>query len=234
MKNLLLASALAGALLVAGTAVPASAATAAPADVDVPTTLAAIQAAGARATAARISAIDRTIPTLTRNECISDASRGQVLGSLESASDGMTTLRDEIAAATTVEEAATDYRAVFEEWRVYAVVIPQAHYVAAAECLEGTSIPTLLDVQAGLEAALAAVPDRVTPEIEASMAELDAQLATAQSEIAGVSAATLAVTVDDYNADPAVLSDLRLSISSASSAVRLARIAAGDVVEALR
>ncbi len=230
MKHMLIASALAG-VLIAGAAVPASAATV---DVDVPTTLAAIQAAGARATASRISAIERTIPALTRNECISDASRGQVIGSLESAADGMETLRDEIAAATTVEDAAADYRAVFEEWRVFGVVIPQAHYVAAAECLEGTSIPALIDVQTGLEAALAAVPDRVTPEIEGSMAELDAQLATAQSEIAGVSAAALAVTVADYNANPSVLSDVRLSISSAGSAARLARIAAGDVVEALR
>jgi len=230
MKNILIAAALAGAL-VAGAAVPASAA---PVDVDVPATLTAIQAAGARATASRISAINRTIPEITRNECLSDASRGQVLGSLESAADGMTTLRDEIADATTVEEAAADYRAVFEQWRVFGVVIPQAHYAAAAECLEGTSIPALLDVQAGLEAALSAAPDRVAPEIEASMAELDAQLATAQAEIAGASAAALAVTVDDYNANPAVLSDVRLSISSASSAVRLGRIAAGDVLEALR
>ncbi len=230
MKNILIASALA-AVLIAGSAVPASAA---PVEVDVPGTLSAIQAAGARATASRISAINRTIPELTRNECISDASRGQVIGSLESAADGMETLRDEIAAATTVEEAAADYRSVFEQWRVFGVVIPQAHYAAAAECLESTSIPALLDAQAGLEAALAAVPDRVTPEIEASMAELDAQLAIAQSEIAGVAAAALAVTVADYNANPAVLSDVRLSISSASSAARLARTAAGDVVEALR
>jgi hypothetical protein len=206
-----------------------------PADVDVPSTLAAIQAAGDRATTARISAINRATPSISRSECVGDDHQAAALAGLESALGGMESLRSSLAAATTVDEAADLYRAIFEDWRVYAVVVPQAHYAVAADCLETVTIPALLDAQTRLEEALAGeYADAVTPEIEADMAELQEQLDLAQAEVAGAADAALAVTASDYNADAAVLTDIRLSISAASSAARLARIAAGDVAEALR
>lgn len=217
-------------------AVPASAVTTpSPADVDVPNGLAAIQVAGERATTARIAAINRATPSITRSECMTAEHQTAAVAALDAASDGMESLRDTLAAATTATEAGEVYRAIFEEWRVYGVVIPQAYYAVAADCLETVTIPALVETQSTLEDALAGeFSDAVTPEIEADMAELEEQLTLAQSEVAGMADAALAVTVADYNADPTLLTDIRLSISSASSAARLARIAAGDVVEALR
>ena len=216
-------------------AAPAQASPAQAATLTIPDTLPAIQAAGARATGDRIAALNRTIRGLTRNDCISDGNQSQALGTLNGALAGMEELRDQIAAATDASTAASLYRSVFEDWRVYAVSIPQSLYAASADCLEETAIPALLAAQSKLETALAGpFADAVTPEIEADMAELAAQIAVAQDSVTGAAAAALAVTPADYNANPAVLSDVKVDITTATSAARLARQAAQRVVEALR
>jgi hypothetical protein len=93
----------------------------------------------------------------------------------------------------------------------------------------------LLTAQEKLQAALdGPYADRVTPEIEADMAELANQISIAQTNVDGVAAAALAVTPADYNADPAVLAPAKVSITTATSAARLARLSAQNVVEALR
>jgi hypothetical protein len=201
----------------------------------VPNTLVAIQAAGARSSSERIAAINRAIPNLTRNDCISEASRDQALAILEGSRSGLETLAAELAVAADVATATTLYRQIFERYRVYAVVIPQSYYAAAADCLETVAIPALVSAEAGLQTALDTVySDQVTPQIEADMAEVGAQIAIAQDSVSGQAAQALAVTADDYNANSAVLQSVRSSISTATSAARLARLAANAVVEALR
>jgi hypothetical protein len=203
--------------------------------VTIPDTLPAIQAAGARATADRIAALNRTIPAITRNGCITDAHRETILNTLSTTLDAVTSLRDEIAAATDVPAAAAAYRSVLEDWRVYGVVIPQSRYAAAADCLESKAIPALETAQSKLQAAIDGPrADRVTPEIEAQMAELATQIEAAKSAVTGLADTALAVTAADFNADRAVLSDVKVSLSTAVSAARLARTAAHDVAQALR
>jgi hypothetical protein len=223
--------------LVVGMTAPAQAAPSAPTPptVTVPDTLPAIQTAGDRATANRIAALNRTIPSITRNDCLTADDQAQILATLNAALDGMTTLRDEIANATDAPTAAAAYRSVFEDWRVYGVAIPQSLYAASADCLVNRAIPALLTAQEKLQAALdGPYADRVTPEIEADMAELANQISIAQTNVDGVAAAALAVTPADYNADPAVLAPAKVSITTATSAARLARLSAQNVVEALR
>lgn len=214
---------------------PAQAAPAQAATLTIPDTLPAIQAAGARATGDRIAAVNRTIPGLTRNDCMSDANQSRALGTLNGALAGMEELRDQIATAADASTAASLYRSVFEDWRVYAVSIPQSLYAASADCLEETAIPALLAAQSKLETALAGpFAGAVTPEIEADMADLAAQIAVAQDSVTGAAATALAVTPADYNANPAVLYDVKVDTTTATSAARLARQTAQRVVEALR
>lgn len=222
------------ALLVGAVLIPAGVAQAAPV-ASTPTTLAAIQTAGAVATADRIAALNRSIPSITNNECMAESSQTQVLGTLGAALDGMQSLSEQLAAATNATTAAALYRSIFNDWRVYAVAIPQSHYAAAADCLESTAIPALSAAQTALQAALAGPrSDDVTPQIEADMVTLSEQIAIAQDAVAGVTAEALAVTAADFNVNPAVLAPVKTSISTATSAARLAKIAAESVVEALR
>lgn len=228
LRNSALTAALVLMLVGGAAAVPANADTA-------PSTLPAIQAAGAHATADRIAALNRSIPSITANACMADASRAQALGTLSAALDGMQELSGQIAAATDAVTAAGLYRSIFEHWRVYAVAIPQAHFAAAADCLQGRAIPALLSAQARLEAALAGVhADDVTPEIEADMQQLADQIVIAQDAAAGLADDALAVTPADYNADRAVLVPVKTALSTATSAARLAKAAAQSVVDALR
>lgn len=217
-------------------AAPSSSASAiAPSDSSTtPRGLDAIQKAATAQTSARIAALNRAIPAVTRNRFLTEADRATILSTLDEALAGMQELAATIAADTDAAAAATHYQQIFTEYRVYAVVLPQSFYAAAADGLTGTAIPKLVEVHEKLRAAIDADPSASTPEIEASMASLAEHIAEAQSAIDGVAAAALAVTPADYNANSAVLTPLKADVTTAVAAARLARLDAKTVREALR
>ena len=200
-----------------------------------PKTLAEIQAAGAKATSDRITSLNREIPRISGNACITDPNKSTILGTLNADLTGMQDLASAIAADTDVASAAAHYKSIFDDYRVYGVGIAQAHYAAAADCIQSKAIPALTAAQTKLTAALAGkYADKSTPEIEAKMADLAAQIAAATAAIDGVAAEALAVTPADYNANHAVLSSAKTSVSSAVAAVKLAKQDAQAVLAALK
>ncbi|CAN5146826.1 hypothetical protein BH09ACT3_BH09ACT3_11370 [soil metagenome] len=232
MKKPLIVAGLVMALL-AGSALPASAA---PSAVQAPArSLTAVQAAAAAATASRIAAIDQTTPKVQSNVYLSDAHRSTILGTLAADRSAMVDLAARIAAETDLTAATTLYESIFTGYRVYAVALPQTLYAASADALTDSAIPALEKVQQALEAALAGpYASKSTPEIEASMASLDAQLTIAKESSAGQSAAALAVTPSAYNANRSVLTPIRESIVRAVAASKQAALAAQSVKQALQ
>ncbi|MCU1413864.1 MAG: hypothetical protein JWN80_1204, partial [Microbacteriaceae bacterium] len=139
------------------------------------------------------------------------------------------------AADTDLATAKTDVQSIFTGYRVYAVAIPQSLYAASADALTDSAIPALLTAQTALQAALAG-PDRSkdTPAIDAQLADLATQITTAQNDSAGISAAALAVTPDQYNANHSVLAATRTSIKAAGVAAKAASADAKAVKAALQ
>jgi hypothetical protein len=200
-----------------------------------PKTLAEIQTAGAKATSDRIASLNKEIPRISGNSCITDPSKSTILGTLNADLTAMQDLASAIAADTDVTSAAAHYKSIFDDYRVYGVGIAQAHYAAAADCIQTKAIPALTKAQTKLTAALAGkYADKSTPEIEAQMADLAAQIAAATAAIDGVAAQALAVTPADYNANHAVLSSAKSSVSAAVAALKLAKQDAQAVLAALK
>ncbi len=200
-----------------------------------PRTLADIQASGATATSQRIASLQKAIPKITGNTCIADSDRSTILGTLSADLSGMQSLSAKIAADTDMKTAAADYRSIFDGYRVYAIGLSQAHYAAAADCITNKGLPALIAAQTKLTAALAG-PDasKSTPAIQASMADLAAQIAAAQSATNGLAAAALATTPAEFNANSSVLAPTKLAVSTAVAAVRAGQQDAKSVVTALR
>ncbi len=236
MKRTILGGALAASVVAAALVftVSASATAATPAP-KAPKTLAEIQTAGAKATSDRIASLNNDIPKISGHACISDGDKSTILGTLNADLTAMQTLAGQIAADTDVTVAAAHYKSIFDDYRVYAVALPQAHYAAAADCITGKAIPALTNAQTKLTGLLSGKDaSKSTPDIQAKMADLAAQIATATSDTNGVAAAALAVTPASYNADHSALSSAKSSISAADAAVKAARADIKAIVAALK
>ncbi|MFM9918610.1 hypothetical protein [Lacisediminihabitans sp. H27-G8] len=199
-----------------------------------PRTLSSVQALGAAATAARISALDKAIPRVTANTYLSATDKDRVLGTLNGDRAAMVTLAAKIAADTDLTVATADYHSIFTGYRVFAVAIPQASYFAAASGLEDAAIPALQSAQATLAAAIAGpLASKDTPQIDATMADLAGQIRAAQQSVSGVSAFALSVTPEQFNGNHEILAAARVSVKAATAAAKKARADVASVKAAL-
>jgi hypothetical protein len=222
------------ATLVAGAAVPALAAGTAAA-APTPRALAAIQSAGAQQSSARIASLTTAISRVTANTYLTNADRATILETLNGDLSGMKATAAAIAADTTAVQASTDLKSIFTTYRVYAVALPQAHFAAAADGLESSALPKLTAAQQKLSTALAGkYAAKSTPALVSDLADLTTQIGTANRVLAGLAAASLAVTPAAFNADPAVLKPIRQSLTTATTALKQAHTDAQTIVAALR
>ncbi|MES2092413.1 MAG: hypothetical protein V4531_01200 [Actinomycetota bacterium] len=200
-----------------------------------PRSLSAVQALGAAATAARIGALDTSIPKITSNAYLNATEQAQVLGTLTGDRSAMVSLAAKIAADNDLAVATAGYRSIFTGYRVFAVAIPQAHYAAAASGLSDSAIPALQAAQVALQAAIAGpLASKDTPAIDATMAHLANQISVARSAVSGVSAFALSVTPEQFNANHEILASARAAVKATTAAVKAARADVASVTAALR
>jgi hypothetical protein len=233
VRNTLIGTA-ATAALVAGACVPAFA-TSSDSSSTHPKTLAAIQSYAKIKTTERTGKLNTAIAKITAAKDISDADRSTILATLNGDVTGMTTVEAKIAADTTVATAAADYKTIFTTYRVYAVAIPQARLAAGADRMTSTTIPRLTDAETKLAAALAG-PDasKSTPALQADLTDMTTQITAATSALNGVSAAALAVTPADFNANHTVLASVRASVKSAIADLKKAAADGHTVLKAIK
>jgi hypothetical protein len=221
--------------LVAGTCAPAFAdGTSTPAP-SAGKSLSAIQAEAKIKTTARIGSLGTAIAKVNAAKDISSSDRATILATLNGDVEGMNTVEAKIAADATVATAAADYKTIFTTYRVYAVAIPQSRLAAAADRMTSTSIPRLTDAQSKLAAALAG-PDasKSTPELQADLADMSAQIASATSALNGVAAEALAVTPSAFNSNHSVLQPVRSAVKAAIADLKKAAADGKTVLAAIK
>jgi hypothetical protein len=197
--------------------------------------LATIQQKAADAISKRLTALPAAIATVNGSSVISAADKATLLATLNGDVSGLTALGATIAADTTAQQALTDYKTIFTEFRVYALALPQAHFAAAAGTLTGTVLPKLTAAQTKLAALLAgADASKNTPAVQAAMADLATQISAITTATNGLSATVLAYTPAQYNANHSLLSSARQSLATARTDVRAARADIVTVTKALK
>jgi hypothetical protein len=170
---------------------------------------------------------------VTANSYLSAANKETILATLSADVSGLEALGGTIAADTDRASAAMHYSQIYTDYRVYAVAIPQASYAAAADALTTSALPALVAAHDALATALAA-SGQSTPELEQTLADMQAAIDQATAAITGIAASALAVTPADFNSNSAVLADERAAVSTATAAARQARVYGNTVMEALR
>lgn len=196
--------------------------------------LAQIQAAAATQTANRITSLNAGITKVTATTTLTSADKATILGTLNGDLSGMKSLQSKIAADTTVTTALADYKDIFTGYRVYAVALPQSYIAATADGLTGTAIPKLQSAATKIQALFAAEPSKVTPALQAQLADMQAKTADAVSKTNGLAAAALGVAPSAYNANHAALTGLRANAHTALADTKAAAADGKAIVAALK
>jgi hypothetical protein len=228
MSIAITASILAGAIALSGAPTPTAPT---PTDLDPNATLTQIQQLADRAIDNRTRALDGAIQKVDDNTYLTDAHQSTISATLQGDLDGLNDLAGQIDAATTAAKARALYHSIFTDYRVYAVVLPQSFYAAAADGLEDAALPKLED---GYTRLAAAVDKSGDSDLKAILAQMRASLDTATGLLNGLADEALAVSPSDFNADHTVLGDIRGTLRDATNAVRDARQDAREILDGLR
>jgi len=191
--------------------------------------LAAIQQRAAQAIQNRQDAIERVTHRVSENTSLTDAHREQINATLTSTASGLSSLGTTIAADDTAAEAKVDFKLIFTDYRVFAVVVPQSAFVSATDRLTDTAIPRLEKAYAKLEPLAAK-----DPEAAADVAKMRAALDSATQLTDGLADKFLAVAPSDFDANHMVLKDLRGDLKDAALQVKDAVADAHQAVAELR
>jgi hypothetical protein len=197
--------------------------------------LATIQALAKLAIANRLTSLNATIPVVTANPVISAADRATLLTTLNGDLNALTPLAAKIATDTTAAQAQTDYETIFTGYRVYALALPQVRYAAAIDDLSAGVLPKLTSAQSTLAGLLGGVDaGKNTAAVQAAMTDLSKQIAAITSTTAGLSATVLAYTPAQYDANHAILSQPRATLTQARADARTAAADIATVVKAIQ
>jgi len=177
--------------------------------------LAAVKAAATLAITKREDALTAA-EAVIRATAFLGADQQILLGQLQSAASGLTGLGATIQADTTPAAAAADSAHIFNQYRVFALVIPVAHLVRAGDAALNVVIPDL-----GKVATLA--QGRISPADQPLLTDLTAQVAKASAELTGLSAQLEADTPAEWNASHQLFATDRAALRSARQALAEAR-----------
>jgi len=188
--------------------------------------------------------IDRRLETLSVLQARVDASAvltdvheralDEILSSTQS---GLRALRAEIEADTTLAELREDITSIFEDYRVYALVVRQVWLVVGDDTVDVTAdgFDTAADrLEAAIDAAEAAGKD--IGDARAHLAAMIRHVEAARDEVDGDAEAVLALTPADWNDESAqpILREARQSLADARGHLRAAIAEARQVLAEIK
>ncbi|MCS0499792.1 hypothetical protein [Protaetiibacter mangrovi] len=190
-----------------------------------------IQQQGDLAIERRLTALDAAELRLGNAQSLDEGHRSSLEATITDTRSGLESLRSELDGAPDAASARDDYRSIFSDYRVYAVVLPQSYVVAGADRAEAVTIPRL---QAAAEALEAAIDAQGRDDLADDLADLRSEIQKAQDDLDGLADRALAVAVDDFDADPAVMQDITLTARDAVLSLRSAVVDARTLADELR
>jgi len=184
----------------------------------------------------RLATIDRLGEAVDDARALTDEHQAALETILDNSAAGLRALRAKIASDTTVPELRADIKAIFTEYRIYALVTRQVWLVRAADTADVAGAK-LGDTADRLEARIAQAEanGKDVTEAKTHLAAMEAAIAEALAGVDGVADEVLPLTPADWNAGTAgpVLRTAREAIAEARSDLRTAMSEARKVIAAL-
>lgn len=184
-----------------------------------PVTLGEIQAKAAAAISKRIASLNAAVGRVQGTKALSSENASLV----SYLSQDLTPLQDlgtKIAADTTIAAARADFKDIFVDYRVYALVLPAARQAAAADVITGWMLPRLTALSTRAQSHVTAANQAT---LQPMIGAVNADVSGATNALSGLSATVLGYTPSQWNADHSLLSGTRAKLKTAVSDVKNAR-----------
>jgi hypothetical protein len=178
-----------------------------------------------------LAAIDVRLPALAAaradavgSQHLTDDHQAALTTNIDETTARLRTLADEIKAATELAPLRDHCRSIFEDNRVFALVLPRTRLVVGADTATDAGA-RLRDVAGKLADAIAReeAAGRDTSQAKADLDAMKAQIASAMAAAGTVPGAVLGLTPADWNANHDALQPARQSLRVARSDLKVAR-----------
>jgi len=184
----------------------------------------------------RLATIERLENAIEGSRPLTDAHQAALQEILDESAAGLRALRAEIEADTTLAELREDIGSIFEDYRIYVLVVRQVWLVMAADTVDAAG--AALDETAGDLAVLierAEANGQDVTEAKEHLAAMEVAIAEALAGVDGVAEDVLPLTPADWNAGTAgpILRESRQAIADARADLRTAMAEARQVIAAL-
>ena len=184
----------------------------------------------------RMATIDRLENAIETSRALTDDHQAALVRILDNAAAGLRALRAEIEADTTLAELREDIHSIFEDFRIYVLVVRQVWLVIAADTVDvvGARLDeTAADLAVLIERAEAGGQD--VTEAKAHLAAMEAAIDEALAGVDGIAEEVLPPTPPDWNDGTAgpILRAARQAIADARADLRTAMAEARQVIAAL-
>jgi hypothetical protein len=182
-------------------------------------TLQEIQATAATDISNRVDLLNAAIAKVEKATDLG-GDQATVLATLRSDETALSQLGHTIAGDGTMQTAKTDYKQIFSDYRVYALVLPVIRQVVVDDRIINTAGPRLTKVAARIAA-------KETPadqaEVQALLTDLANQVSAATAAVKGQPATLEGYTVADWNANHQLLAPARSATKTAVADLLKAR-----------
>ena len=185
----------------------------------------------------RLTDLDRAEARLDEVDALTDEHAATLAGIIGATESGLTELQSAIAAATERAEVRELCGQIAPDYRVYLVVLPQAHLTVGADRVD-LAVARADELVFAFDAAVATA-EAAGADVTEAVAHRDAAVGhvrTADESAAGVADSVLVVTPDSYNAGPgaAALDSARSALRTSHSELHAAHADAHAAARALR
>lgn len=214
----------------AGAATGSSGGAGSPSAKATPATLAQIQAKAAAAISKRIDSLNSAVGRVESTKALgSDAA--SLVAYLQADITPLQNLGAKIASDTTVSQARADFKDVFVDYRVYALVLPAAWQAARADAITVTVVPRLTALS---QKAQSKVTSANQATLQPLIDSLNSDISGAANAASGLSTTVLGYTPAQWNADHSLLSATKTDLKTATADVKSARSEARQIRQYLR
>ncbi|MGH8971736.1 MAG: hypothetical protein ACRD0C_00840 [Acidimicrobiia bacterium] len=187
------------------------------------------------AIAKRLTALETASSRLGDAKHVTDEHESTLAGIIDDTSASLSALDAEITADTDPEALKAHCRSIFEDHRVFALVLPRTRLVVAADTAVAAA-DRLDQVADRLEQAIdkAEANGQDVTQARADLEAMRADVDSARTTAAGVPDSILDLTPADWNADHEVLTPAREDLRSARGDLKAARDLARGIVSSLK
>lgn len=188
----------------------------------------------------RITSLDTLSTKIQALKNVPATEKASIAAEVQTNSSNLTTLKAKIDADTDIATARTDAKTITQDYRIYALIIPQGYVVASSDRIPtiGTMMTTLgAQLQARITAAQIAGKD--VTSIQAALNDMSAKVSDANSQAQSAQSGVASLAPDQGNAtvaasNKAALVAARANIKTGTQDLKAARADLKTVTQGLR